>query len=307
MSNAGNEIDNKLLIVGLGGLGGSIIEAFSKNGIEADSFDVDASKKSTKKSLEDALYQETDIVFLCIPTHALENTAKQLVKFENKVTAVSFSKGLNLSGQNSAEILSGILLNNNFVIAGGPLLSADIQNGKASFAVLGTEKEDVLPAVRDVLQKISISSISLADPSAVALCGVLKNIYAIAFGVAEGLNFGNNFMGALTVAVTAEMDEILTMSGVSKDNKLAIRLAGLGDVVASGFSETSRHRNMGLMIAKGQVVEEKGEGYISAPILAERLTERIESLPVLNAVANIITGKLKKEGLFDSVAPCFRK
>src|SRR3989344_1992415 len=280
MSNAGNEIDNKLLIVGLGGLGGSIIEAFSKNGIEADSFDVDASKKSTKKSLEDALYQEPDIVFLCIPTHALENTA---------------------------EILSGILLNNNFVIAGGPLLSADIQNGKASFAVLGTEKEDVLPAVRDVLQKISISSISLADPSAVALCGVLKNIYAIAFGVAEGLNFGNNFMGALTVAVTAEMDEILTMSGVSKDNKLAIRLAGLGDVVASGFSETSRHRNMGLMIAKGQVVEEKGEGYISAPILAERLTERIESLPVLNAVANIITGKLKKEGLFDSVAPCFRK
>ena len=117
MSNAGNEIDNKLLIVGLGGLGGSIIEAFSKNGIEADSFDVDASKKPTEKSLEDALHQEPNIVFLCIPTHALENTARQLVKFENKVTVVSFSKGLNLSGQNSAEILSGILLNNNFVIA----------------------------------------------------------------------------------------------------------------------------------------------------------------------------------------------
>jgi glycerol-3-phosphate dehydrogenase (NAD(P)+) len=124
-----------------------------------------------------------------------------------------------------------------------------------------------------------------ADMHGIALCAVLKNIYAIAFGVCEGMEFGLNVKGKLAVMVLQEMKRFLADNGANPVT--AEGVAGLGDMLATGFSEESFNYRVGKSLAEGIAGSHiKSEGLVSLDELSRAVD--LKKYPVIHLVNQIV-------------------
>jgi len=96
---------------------------------------------------------------------------------------------------------------------------------------------------------------------------VLKNIYAQAFGIADGLKLGDNVRGYLAVKAVNEMRALLADLGANSDT--ALRLAGLGDLITTGTSPDSHHHQLGIDMAIGKRDALTGEGIHTLNVLRD--------------------------------------
>jgi len=97
-----------------------------------------------------------------------------------------------------------------------------------------------------------------ADIQGISWSSVLKNVYALLFGVADELGFGDNVRGYLAVAAQAEMARIVRQMGGVESS--ARQLAGLGDLITTATSAGSHHHELGCLLARGERDRLHGEG-----------------------------------------------
>jgi glycerol-3-phosphate dehydrogenase (NAD(P)+) len=143
----------------------------------------------------------------------------------------------------------------------------------------------------------------MSDMRGVALAGVLKNIYAIGLGIADGLQWGDNKKSRLVTQAIEEMAIIMQALGGKKES--AFGGAGLGDLVATGYSPYSRNRRVGYELVKTRVCCLESEGSRALSVFASIARRQNLSLPFLavlevilikNKDAKISFEKLFKEG-----------
>lgn len=177
----------------------------------------------------------------------------------------------------------------------GPNLSAEILAGQPAAAVVASRWPEIAALWQEALGGPSFRCYRSADIVGVELAGALKNVIAIAAGVAWGLGLGANTVAALMTRGLAEVTRLGAALGASPETFRG--LAGIGDLSATCFSPLSRNRRFGELLAQGQsadnarrTIGEAVEGVATThAALGLAATAGVE-LPICGAVADILDG-----------------
>ena len=124
------------------------------------------------------------------------------------------------------------------------------------------------------------------DPLGISWCAILKNIYAIAFGIADALALGDNLRGHLTVAAVEEMAAISAHLGGRPET--AYRRAGLGDLVTTATSAGSHHHALGGILVRGELDRVRGEGVHSLEVIQHRRLRQGGRYPLFDMLSDIV-------------------
>ena len=135
------------------------------------------------------------------------------------------------------------------------------------------------------------------DVTGVALGGAAKNVYAIACGVVEGMGLGENARAALLARSFAELARLGESLGARRETLMG--LSGLGDLVLTATSPSSRNFSFGMELGRGHAVSELSapgrplaEGVATAPALVARATAAGVEMPIAQAMADLLSGAL---------------
>src|SRR3989344_46064 len=283
----------KVAIIGAGRFGNSLARLFRRSGVAVALWDTDAYKVPGRKPLP-AVLRSADAVFFCIPSFALNTAMKECKKYLQKdCVVVSPIKGIDRkTGSTTVDILTRHLPGHPHAILGGPMLAEELDRGLGGTAVIASRHHKAARRLGALFAGSKVNVVYSTDMRGVALLGVMKNVYAVAMGVAEGLGWGMNYKGPLIAQATAEMRAILAAAGGKPDT--AAGVAGLGDLVATGFSHYSRNHNFGVALAQGKRPTFESEGRLSIRALLALLKKKrmpLADLPLLAATARAITKK----------------
>ncbi|MGH3154512.1 MAG: NAD(P)H-dependent glycerol-3-phosphate dehydrogenase [Streptosporangiaceae bacterium] len=179
----------------------------------------------------------------------------------------------------------------------GPNLAKEIMAGQAAASVIATEDLAVARALQAVMQRGMFRIYTNHDVTGCELGGALKNVVAIATGIAQGLGVGDNTRAAVITRGLAEV----TRLGVAMGGEPATfaGLAGMGDLIATCMSPLSRNRTLGEQLGAGRSLDEAlgatpsvAEG-VGTAILVHELAERHGlAMPVCQEVYRVLTGEI---------------
>jgi glycerol-3-phosphate dehydrogenase (NAD(P)+) len=279
-----------IAIIGAGNLGKSFARIFRRSGARVTLWDKDPKKVPGQKPLA-AVVAPADMVFLCIPSIALQEALQDLrPSLRKNAVVISPIKGMHGGTKKTVEeMFAKFLPRQPFAVAGGPLLSAELDQGLGGTAAVASKNAGAARRVCSLFEVSGVNTECSSDVRGVALAGVLKNVYALALGIAEGLGWGMNLRGSLAAAAIAEMTALLKALGGRTGT--ALGAAGLGDFIATGFSHHSRNHQAGMALAQGKRPAFMGEGGTSLPALLallKRKNKRPAAFPLLNATAQVV-------------------
>lgn len=140
----------------------------------------------------------------------------------------------------------------------GPNLSGEIMAGQPTASVLASRESGLATHLQHELSTPRLRLYTSPDPVGVEVCGALKNILAVAAGLAAGLGLGLNSRGVLLTRGVVEMRRLLPVFG--GDPHTLYGLAGFGDLIATAFSENSRNHRAGVEFAQGVTLAQVESG-----------------------------------------------
>lgn len=279
----------RILIVGAGELGEALGGYLKKKGNSVFFWDTDPSKNSDERPLHEII-PLAGFIFLCVPSWATRSVLSEAAStLRSTSIVVSFSKGMDTAaGQKTAGELIPELLPEfqPFVIVGGPMLAAEIVAGKNAAAVFASPFGAVSKKTEDLFVSPVFAVETSCDVASVSLAGVLKNIYAISLGIADGLELDGNAKGWIAARAVGEMMDIAGIFGA--DRQIILGTAGLADFLATAYSPYSRNRGIGDEIVKNGKCTMRGEGTVSLSPLIARLGPAAAQLPLLGAIKKIV-------------------
>jgi glycerol-3-phosphate dehydrogenase (NAD(P)+) len=279
-----------VLIIGAGEAGRALAKILNP-AIAVDLWDKDQTKVPGQKSLQESV-KNAEVIFLCVPSWNLrEAISSVLPHAKNDAVFVSLSKGIEEKTLKiPAEILQESLTQDRlFAVLGGPMLAEEILRGLSASGVVGSAKNETLERISAVFGDSNFRIARSEDFIGVSWCGVLKNIYAVAFGIADGLNLGGNFKGKLFVDAVREMLALAQIFEYKQETVLGI--AGAGDLLATAFSPHSRNRMVGEELAKTGKCCLESESAVSLPLLISLLGDKAESFSLLWALGRAVKEK----------------
>jgi glycerol-3-phosphate dehydrogenase (NAD(P)+) len=256
------------------------------------------------------------LVTYAAPSHALRTVAESGASaVANDAVLIVASKGIE---RESLAIMSDVVdqaIGGRAVVAlSGPTFASEVAHGQPTAVVAASTDSAAAALVQHVLSSETFRVYTHDDVVGVELGGALKNVMAVATGIADGLGLGHNSRAALITRGLAEMTRLGVALGANAATFAG--LAGLGDLVLTCTGALSRNRALGVEIGQGRTLEEAlagkdtvAEGVlntISARALAERegvdmpivwAVHRIlfESQPPRRAIAELMTRELRAE------------
>jgi glycerol-3-phosphate dehydrogenase (NAD(P)+) len=200
-----------------------------------------------------------EVVVLAVPTQHLRGVVQRLAPaLDGEVPIVSVAKGIEASTlRRPTEIVCELnphLDPGRVGVLTGPNLAREVMAGQAAATVLAFSDHDVASRVQPYFQSRAFRVYTNDDVIGCELAGALKNVIAVAAGMADGLGFGLNTMGALLSRGLVEMSRLGIAMGARAETFLG--LAGQGDLVATCLSRDSRNHHLGQELAKGRSLAE---------------------------------------------------
>jgi glycerol-3-phosphate dehydrogenase (NAD(P)+) len=246
--------------------------------------------------LEDAA--RADALLVVVPAQVLAGFARTLAPWIAPGTPlVICAKGIERdTGRLVNEVLAQAVPDAAIAILSGPSFAHDVAKGLPT-AVTIAAKEEVAARLQASLSSPAFRPYASDDVTGVALGGAAKNVYAIACGVVEGLGLGENARAALLARSFAELSRLGEALGAKRETLMG--LSGLGDLVLTATSKSSRNFSFGVELGQGKSLAQLNapghplaEGVETAPALVRRArAERIE-LPIAEAMADLLSGAL---------------
>ncbi len=238
-----------------------------------------------------AILKDADFIILAVPTIYLRETALRLRRYIYDKPILNASKGIEEGFRFAHDILNdtlGIPLNN-FCQLSGPNFAAEVMKFLPTASVAASSNEKLASLSQTILSCPSFRIYRSFDPIGVELAGALKNIYAIASGVSDGLKLGNNGRAALLSRSLAEMKRMGKLFNMKQETLLG--LAGVGDLFLTATSSLSRNYSAGIAISEGRKTvpgRSVAEGVWSAKAVADFSKLHHIYLPIADAVYKLI-------------------
>ena len=205
-----------------------------------------------------------------------------------------FQEGIGLLGH---EVARQVWPGGRVGVLSGPSFAQEVALGLPTALVAASGDAALREQAVAALHSDNLRLYTSDDPIGVEVGGAVKNVMAIATGLADGLQLGTNARAALITRGLAEMVRLGVALGARADTFMG--LSGLGDLVLTATGDLSRNRTVGLRLAQGQplarIVAELGhvaEGVLSAPIVLGRAQKLGVEMPITAAVVAVLEGRL---------------
>ena len=241
-----------------------------------------------------AAVKDKDIVFIAVPGLAFRETLKNIAPFISGQSIVSLTKGMEKDTfAMMSDIIKDELPEVNFGVMSGPNLAIEIMKNMPSATVIASESEPLRHAVQAALHSAFFRVFASDDVKGVELGGALKNIYAIAMGMAAAYDVGENTKAMILTRALAEMSRFGVEAGANPLTFLG--LSGVGDLYATCSSELSRNYRIGNMLGRGMSIEaavkklgQTAEGVNTIQQVHEKATKEGIYMPITHALYAVI-------------------
>lgn len=200
--------------------------------------------------------EQADVLVVGVPSQYIRATLKEAEPHLRPwVPVLSLAKGLEQQTRlRPTEVISECLPGHPVGLLAGPNIAGEILEGKAAAAVIATPDGDIAASLQPLFTTLRFRVYTNSDVLGCELGGVLKNIIAIAAGMADGLGVGVNTSALVISRGLAEITRLGVAMGAHPATFSG--LTGLGDLIATCMSPRSRNRRVGEQLAQGKTIEE---------------------------------------------------
>jgi glycerol-3-phosphate dehydrogenase (NAD(P)+) len=247
-------------------------------------------------SSEADVLTDAGIVLFAMPSQAQAEAARHYGPYlAHESVIVTCAKGIDrVSGQLLTDVLEHELPHHPIAVLSGPGFAADIARGLPTAMAIAAHDMAIAERLAQAISGRTFRLYASEDRIGVQLGGALKNVLAIACGIVEGAGLGDSARAALIARGLAEMSRFVVGMGGKADTVRG--LSGVGDLVLTATSHQSRNLRFGIALGQGERRDDTHgalvEGALAASVAA-RLAEGLSvSMPVTDAVAAIIEGRL---------------
>jgi glycerol-3-phosphate dehydrogenase (NAD(P)+) len=244
--------------------------------------------KGHDSTLEDEV-AEAQVILFCLPVNPHHEVASRIAPYLAKDgLCLTIAKGLDESGRTAAKVFQRVFAGvQHYGVIYGPMISEEIRMGRYGFADVVLSDAADFQLIHDLFQGNTLICQQANDMHGRSWSVILKNVYAIMFGVADELKLGDNMRGHLMVAAIAELSGIVQSFG--GEARTPYSYAGLGDLVATGTSEDSHHHALGRHLVSGDWSDISGEGVHTLQMVEKYQLFDWCAYPLFALVRDIVT------------------
>ncbi len=239
-----------------------------------------------------------DVVLMAVPTQhvrAVMSAPDVGGKIPAGVPVISLAKGLEQdTAKRPSQILHDVLgTDRRVLVLSGPSHAEEVALGQPATVVLAGPDAGDVARWREALSSQRFRIYGNDDLLGVELCGALKNVMALAAGIADGLGFGDNAKAAVLSRGIVEMARYGVAEGARIDTFFGP--AGVGDLAVTAFSRYGRNRAFGERVGRGETLDEilastpkVAEGVWTSRVVKKRAAEMGVEMPLSNAVCDVL-------------------
>jgi len=258
----------------------------------------------------EAAVSGADLLVVGVPTSGFRGVLEEAKDFVRPwIPVVSLSKGLERGSYlRMTEIIKEVLPGHPAAALTGPNIAREIMSGKAAAAVVATEDLDVATAIQRVVTRGVFRVYVNDDVIGCEIGGALKNVVAIAAGIGQGLDVGDNTRAAVMSRGLAELTRLGVAMGAQPMTFAG--LAGMGDLIATCMSPYSRNRAVGEELGKGRKLDEilagmhmVAEGVNTAVHVLELADRHGLELPICQVIDRVVRGEIAPADAYWGLTP----
>jgi glycerol-3-phosphate dehydrogenase (NAD(P)+) len=288
------------------------ISARHRNSRYLEGFDLHPDLRATADLA--AAVSRADLLVMAVPSHGFRATLEACAPHVRAwVPVVSLTKGLEQgSRRRMTEIVQELLPGHTYGVLTGPNLAKEILAGHAAASVIAMSDLTVATELQGVFANRFFRVYRNEDVVGCEIAGALKNVMAIAAGMAIGLGTGDNTRAAVITRGLAELSRL----GVALGGRAVTfsGLAGMGDLVATCISPQSRNRHVGEQLGRGRTIEEiqsemhmVAEGVRTARVVKELSGEHGIDTPIADQVYRVCYEGLRADRAYRGLLPRSRR
>lgn len=224
--------------------------------------------KGNHATLEEEV-AEAQVVLFCLPVNPHFEIATRITPHLPKESVcLSIAKGLDESGRTAAQVFDDVLGGkHHYGVIYGPMISEEIRAGRHAFADAVLSDAADFEVMESLFRGSTLVCQQASDMHGRSWSVILKNVYAILFGVADELKLGDNMRGHLLVTAMAELSGIVQSFGGQAHTPYSY--AGLGDLMTTATSADSHHHELGCKLVRGETGNISGEGVHTLRMVAK--------------------------------------
>ncbi len=293
-------LKNSIAVIGAGKWGQALHYALSE---KQECLITSRTKRDIKNFVDLKTAMNCKYLVIAIPAQQIRKWLEENFEYKGQKVLVA-SKGIEAnSGEFLNEIYSNFVPNENLGFISGPSFAAEVIQGLPCALVLNSESKEFYNDFEPFFPSF-IKTYYDTDVIGAEIAGAYKNVLAIASGICEGLNLGNNARASLISRGLVEMQRFGEHFGAKMDT--FIGLSGTGDLFLTASSTLSRNYRVGLGLSKNKsletILEELGEVAegVKTSYAIKSLTQKHKIYtPIANEVYDILEGKDPKDSLKD--------
>lgn len=205
--------------------------------------------------------KDCSIVFLAIPSSAFRDTLKQLKSIVEKDTIiVTTAKGIEYPSLNTMGDLISEYFDENYVALSGPNFASEIVLNQPTITNIASRNIENSRKVKATLETKQFKVKIIEDIAGIEICGVLKNINAIANGICEGMNINEN--ARYSILTKGFKDTVKIITAIGGEAETAYEYCGFGDLILTSTSNESRNHTLGILYGQRLIIDEQASGIV---------------------------------------------
>jgi len=195
-----------------------------------------------------------DVVVMAVPSQGFRQVLEEAKEhIRPQVPIVSLAKGLEVGTMlRMSQVVNEVMPGHPVAVLTGPNLASEILDGQPAASVIAIDDEVIAVALQELFSRPTFRVYTNSDVVGCEIAGVVKNVIAIAAGIAQGMGFGNNTRASLITRGLAEMTRLAVALG--GDPASLAGLAGVGDLIATCSSQSSRNTQVGIRLGRGEAL-----------------------------------------------------